>query len=159
MKIEDIERYIVRYNIDKKSNKAYFVDNRMYIYAILYHIHDWSLAKIGKRFNKGHDTIRNALLDADIRQSQDGFLENVKLLHEQYFFIIPPYKSKTFGKKPDDEEDEYILSLRLSRKQYYEYLRRKNIDEIYDMLWQLTLKEAKAYNKCNPSNKDKYKQS
>lgn len=152
MKIEDIERYMIRYNLDKRSRKPYYIDNRAYLYAILYHIHNWSLTKIGKFFGGfDHATVRNALIQAHYIQDQETFIESTSLLQEIYPFVIPPYhKDEEFK----DVEHQVLISL--NKKQYINFLASKDIDEVYEIVWQLTLDKMHYLNQVAKQKKNKY---
>jgi hypothetical protein len=159
MNIEDIERHIIVYNIDKKSNKRYYIDNRTYIYAILYHIHGWNLSKIAKRFSKHHTTVKFTLEKAEYIQNYDSFIENTKLLQEQYFFIIPAYSTRMYSKSKSKDKKEYTIHVKLNKDEYIEYLKKKDVADIYSMLWNLTITQAKAHNKPNPLRKKRNQKS
>jgi hypothetical protein len=153
MEIEDIERYKIRYNIDKNSRKPYYVDNRMYLYAILFHIHNWSLTKIGNFFGgKDHATVRNALIQAHYIQDQKEFIKNTELLKEIYPYVIPPY-----NKDEEYKDEEHQVVITLNKKQYIDYLSSKDTDDVYEIVWQLTLDKMYYLNKVSKQKKNKYK--
>ncbi len=152
MELEDIERYMIRYNLDKRSRKPYYIDNRAYLYAILYHIHNWSLTKIGNFFGGfDHATVRNALIQAHYIQDQKTFIDNTALLQEIYPFVIPPYSKNEEYK---DEQHQVLISL--DKKQYIDFLASKDIDDIYEIIWQLTLDKMYYLNQIAKQQKDKY---
>jgi chromosomal replication initiation ATPase DnaA len=153
MEIEDIERYKIRYNIDKKSRKSYYIDNRMYLYAILFHIHNWSLSRIGKFFGGfDHASVRNALIQAHYIQHEGKFLENTELLRELYFFVIPPYH-----KEENHKEEEHGVMVTLNKKQYMTWLQTKDINEVYEMIYNLTVDKLYQLDLINKKKTDKYK--
>jgi hypothetical protein len=153
MTIEDIERIMIRYNLDKKSRKSYYIDNRMYLYAILFHIHNWSLTKIGKFFGGfDHATVRSALIQAHYVQDQEKFIENTQLLQEIYPYIIPPY-----DKDEEYKDEEHQVVITLNKKEYLEYIQSKDIDEVYELVWKLTIDKMMHMNMLSKQKKDKYK--
>ena len=146
MEIEDIERFIIKNNINIKSRIPYHVDNRMYIYAILYHIHKWSLSQIGRYFNVHHSTVLHALKLADVRQSDELFIENCKEIQSIFFFVIPHYQVNS-PKVEKPQPDVYTLKIQMNKKDYIRYLQTKNVYDIYDILWDLAVKQAKSNKK------------
>lgn len=145
MTIEDIERYKIRYNIDKKCREEYYIYNRMYLYAILFHIHKLSLAKIGKMFKTDHANVRNALIEATKVQHNGKFQMEVQLLYDQYYFIIPEYVNtfKSRAKNRTATKDEYIIKKKVTKKEYFKFLESKDPHIVYQMLWDLTVKTLK----------------
>jgi hypothetical protein len=147
MTIEDIEAYIIRYNIDKKCREEYYIHNRMYIYSILFHINKWSLSRIGILFDVGHDTVRNALIEVTKVQHTDKFQDSVQLLYDQCYFIVPIYKNR-YKKRGRNRirvrnDSEYTLKMKVTKKKYFEFLDKQDSDIIYQMLWDLTIKKLK----------------
>ena len=148
MNIQDIEAYKIRHNIDKKCRKEYYTFNRMYLYAMLFHIHKWSLSRIGIMFNVDHATVRSALIEVPNVQHTDKFQEKVQLLYDQYYFIVPTYKN-TFGPrgkkggKVEKRKVEYIVKMKMSKADYFAYLESKDPQIIYQMMWDLTVKKLK----------------
>lgn len=143
MTIEDIKNFIIRYNLDGKCREPYYVSNRMYLYAILYHKHDWSLSRIAKLFNRDHATVRHALIEAEHVQYQDIFINDTQMLTKQYYFIIPAYKG-TDGKQAKRQTPKtYMVKEEVTKEQYIEYLKSKDPEIIYDIMWKLTIKKLK----------------
>jgi len=163
MTIEDIENYIIRYNLNSGSRKAEIIDQRMYLYAYLFHIHNLSLAKTGAMFsytnNKGklvvkdHATVRHALRKADYVQHEERFIENTERLNSQLRFVIPPYKEEQF---PTSEKFEVCLSL--GKERFVEFMKAQNDIVIYDFLWDIMTVTAKKEHEKTIHNNSKYKQ-
>lgn len=153
MQVEDIIRYMIKYNVNKKSRKLEYTYQRMYLYAILFHIHGWSLERIGKLFTtvdkhgndvpRDHATIRHALIEAHQVQHLDSFQKENTLLQEQFYFIIPEYKGSGAGAKKK-EHQRYTVEFELSKEKYINYLKSKDISIVYDLVWQLTLEKVKS---------------
>lgn len=154
MEVEDIVAFKIRHNLDKKCREEFFTHNRMYLYAILFHIHKWSLERIGKLFSykeyvdgewidkpRNHATIRHALKEAHFVQHHVQFQENTKLLQDQLYFLIPPYKNGNQGapKKP-----KYEVTVELNKERYINFLKGKDVEEIYEVVYQLTLEKMKS---------------
>lgn len=153
MEIEDVIRHMIKFNVNKKSRKQEYTFQRMYLYAILFHIHGWSLQRIGNLFTttnkkgeevpRDHATIRNALIEAHHVQHRDDFQKETSLIQEQFYFIIPEYKGAGAGAKKKDIA-RYEVSVELSKEKYINYLKSKDINVIYDIVWQLTLEKIRS---------------
>jgi len=146
MTIEDIENYIIRYNIDKKDRSEYYIFNRMYLYAILFYKHQLSLEKIGKMFKLGHVPVRNALIEVHALQNQETFQKHVKLLTDQYYFIVPQYKNKFGGRRTKNktQREEFHIKIKVTKRQYLDHLKDKDSAELMEIIWKLTLKTLKV---------------
>jgi hypothetical protein len=90
--------------------------------------------------------VLHALKIADVRQSDELFIENCKEVQEQFFFIIPQYNVHSVNKE-EKKTTEYIIKLKVNKEQYYKYLQTKNVYDIYDMLWDLSVQQAKKIKK------------
>jgi hypothetical protein len=137
MTIKDIENYIIRYNLNIASRKPSDVYQRMFLYAYLYHNYNWTLKKIADLFNKkDHVTIRHALIEAETYQHYPEFIETTTLLMEQTRFIIPPYKFSNRNQlKQKKTPDKFTVTINLSKQKYINYLKTKDEELIYDVLW------------------------
>jgi hypothetical protein len=143
MTIEDIERYIIRYNLNIASRKPADVYQRMFLYAYLYHHYKWTLKRISNLFNKkDHVTIRHALIEAETYQHYPEFIEATILLMEQTRFIIPPY---TFPKSSQQKQtpDKFTVTVNISKQKYINYLKTKDEELIYNILWDTFTKNIK----------------
>lgn len=144
MTVEDIINFKIRYNLETKSNKDFYIHNRMYCYALLFYKHSWSLSDVAELFSKNHATVRSALKRADYVQHHDQFIQDTELLQQQTpTFIIPAYKSKPrkkTGKKPPKKKvKSFNISLTVNKTEYIEHIKNKDLEEIYDLIWQLTV--------------------
>lgn len=145
MTIEDIQHYIIRYNLDSASRKPDKVYQRMFLYAYLFHKHKWTLRKIANLFNKkDHITIRHSLIQAETYKHYPEFIDATTLLMEQTRFIIPPYKYTKRGEKKHKKPlDNYTLTVRLSKQKYINYLKSKDENIIFDVLWDMFVKNVR----------------
>jgi hypothetical protein len=143
MTIQDIEHYVIRYNLDSASRKEELVYQRMFLYAYLYHHHKWTLRNIATLFKKkDHVTIRHALLEADDIQHREEFITATALLMEQTKFIIPPYKYK--GRKYNKKSaTRFSITVNVKKEQYINYLKSKDQDIVFDAIWDLFVKHIK----------------
>ena len=142
MTLEDIENFKIKYNIDRKSRKHYYIFNRMYLYSMLFYIHKLSLAKIGVMFGTDHSTVRNALIAVSSVQHTETFQDAVKPLTDQHYFIVPEYQN-TFGnraKKDIKKKDKFFIKIEVTKNEYMQYMQKKNPLIVYDRLWDLMLK-------------------
>lgn len=142
MTVEDITNHKIRYNLDSKSRKRYYICNRMYCYAMLFYMHKWSLSRIGDLFNTDHATVLSALKKADYVQHYDEFIEHTELLQQQTpNFIIPKYTANPRRKKKSKSEtiESFNISFTVNKKEYIEHIKNKDLSEVYEMLWQLTI--------------------
>lgn len=145
MNIEDIKNYIIRYNLDEKNRKRYAVDQRTYLYAYLYHELKISCSQIGKMFKRSHATIIFSLKSADTIQHQDEFINNTEHLNSILKFVIPSYNSndhrvKNVEQYPYKQNYAYsnqnkIICIELDKESFTRYIEGKNIDVVYDFLW------------------------
>jgi hypothetical protein len=149
MTIEDIERYIIRYNLNIASRKPADVYQRMFLYAYLYHHYKWTLKRISNLFNKkDHVTIRHALIEAETYQHYPEFIDATALLMQQTRFIIPTYKvAKRNQVKQKKTLDKFTITVRLSKEKYINYLKTKDEELIYDVLWDIFTKNIKYVKK------------
>lgn len=148
MNIEDIENYIIRYNLNYPSRKGENVYKRMFLYAYLYHHHKWTLERIAKLFNKkDHVVIRHALLDADVIQHHKKFIEATSYLKDCTSFIIPKYdpKSRTTKKKPKRKEETITITVTLTKRKFLEYTRKKDPKVILNMLWKIMSSKPRKF--------------
>lgn len=145
MTIEDIENYIIRHNLNIPSNKPYVVYQRMFLYAYLYHIHKCTLRSIADMFNKkDHVTVRNGLIKAEYAQHYDEFIDATTTLMECTKFIIPPYKYRDRPKKKIQKPlDKYNINVKLTKAQFINYIKSKDEDIIYDILWEQFIKSSR----------------
>lgn len=154
MDLEDIIRFQIRNNIEKNCREEYYTHNRMYLYAILFHIHRWSLNRIGELFAyhtpkrlekvpRNHATIRNALIEAHNIQHTDTFREHTAELQEQFYFLIPPYEGNHNKGKPI-EDKQYEITVPLSKEKYINYLKGRDVEEIYEIVYMLTLEKLRG---------------
>jgi hypothetical protein len=144
MNIEDIKLNIIRYNLDIKSRKKYYIYNRMYLYAILFHIHNWSLSKIGDLFNVKHDTVLNALRKVEYVQHYTEFHKHTALIQAQFYFLIPPYKNERGAKTKQPSVRKYEVCMEVTKAKYINYLKGKDPELIYEAMWMLTLDKLKS---------------
>lgn len=155
MTIEDIKNYIIKHNLDTSSRKAEFIDCRMYLYAILYHQKRWSLTKIAKLFKKkDHIPVRSALMQAHYLQYDERFIENTQELMELHPFVIPPYINQNECTNPN-----YDLLLNLDKESFIRYMQTKDMNVVYDMLWEQMVQTAYRNNAQALSHPHKYKHS
>jgi len=148
MTLNDIKTYIIKQNLDSPSRKRKAVDQRMYLYAYIYHFLNYkNLTKIGKLFgNRNHASIRHALINAPEIQFQEDFLNNTKELNDQIPIIIPEYK-QSLKNRPNT----YKLTIKVSRSDFYEYIETKDKKIIYDILFRHLIKSTPKIN--YPRNK------
>jgi hypothetical protein len=162
MTIKDIETYIIRYNLNTSSRKAEVIDQRMYLYAYLFHIIELPLEKIGAMFSyvnnkgklvpRGHITVRHALLKADYQQHDDRFIKNTKLLNQQLRFVIPPYDVDRVPTK-----NKFEVCLTLSKDRFIEFIKSQNDLVIYDYLWTIMTQNAAKEHDNSVKKAIKYK--
>lgn len=145
MTIEDIEKYIIRYNLNIASRKPADVYQRMFLYAYLYHHYKWTLKRISNLFNKkDHVTIRHALIEAETYKHYPEFIEATTLLMEQTRFIIPPYKFPNRSQiKQKQTPNKFTVTVSISKQKYINYLKTKDEELIYDILWYTFTKNIK----------------
>ena len=145
MTTQDIEHYVIRHNLNLPSRKQEDVYQRMFLYAYLFHHHKWTLRKIADLFRKkDHVTIRHALIEAETYQHYPEFIEATTLLMEQTRFIIPPYKFRERKQlKPKKTLDKFTVTVRLSKQKYIAYLKSKDEDLIFDILWDTFIKNIR----------------
>ena len=178
MTLEDVKNYIIRKNLNSKSNKRHIVDERAYLYAYIYHfLKIDNLSRIGEMFGqtdengnrlrnekgnlikaKDHATVRHALIKVTDIQFQDSFIENTKELHNQIPIIIPEYKNKirNVGRIPNVKKKgkQYEITIKVNKEQFYEYARKQDPKVIFDFLFKHMLDAAPKMNKSrNPYKK------
>lgn len=149
MNIEDIERYVIVHNLNIASRKPEVIHQRMFLYAYLYHHYHWTLVRIAKLFNKkDHITIRHALIEAFHRQHYSDFIDSTVSLMEQTRFIIPEYIPNV--KKPrvyKRNSNTFTVTVKLSKQKYIAYLKSKDEELIFDVLWHTFTNNIKYGNK------------
>jgi len=148
MTLNDIKTYIIKQNLDSPSRKRKAIDQRMYLYAYIYHFLNYkNLTKIGKLFgNRNHASIRHALINAPQIQFQEDFLNNTKELNDQIPIIIPEYKQSL-----KNITHTYELNIKVSRSEFYTYMETKDNKIVYDILFRHLIGSApKLNNSRNP---------
>jgi hypothetical protein len=107
---------------------------------MLFHIHKWSLSRIGKLFNTDHATVLSALKKADYVQHYDTFQKSTELIQSMHYFIIPKYITKSKERiERKKEKERYLFKMEVSKMKYIEHLKGKDPNEIYEAMWLLTL--------------------
>ena len=178
MKLDDVKTYITRKNLNSKSSKRDIVDERVYLYAYLYHFLKLdNLTKIGDLFapvnevgefmydEKGkimgalnHATIRHHLIKAPDIQFDPEFLENTKELHDQIPIIIPQYKGKltSRGKIPNVKKNGkvYEITVKVTKEVFFEYAKKQDPEVIMEFMFKHMLEAAPKLKKSrNPYKK------
>ena len=181
MKLEDVKTYITRKNLNSKSSKREIVDQRVYLYAYLYHfLKIDNLTRIGELFapvdvngnkmytEKGkvigalnYATIRHHLVKAPDIQFNKEFLENTKEIHSQIPIIIPEYKGKLLPrtKIPNVKKKGkvYEIRIKVTKEVFYEYAKKQDPEVVLDFMFRHMLEAApklkKSRNPYKKSNK------
>jgi hypothetical protein len=159
MDINDIKNYIIRHNLNIPGRHMKKVDQRMYLYAYIYHyLKIDNLSTIGEMFKINRGSVRNALIKVVDIQFDDTYIQNTKELNYQIPFIAPKYNSKNIkaNKKHylEKKGKQYQLKIQVTKEVYFEYMRKQNTDIVFDYLFRLMLKEAPKLNKSrNPYKK------
>jgi len=146
MTIEDIEKYVIRHNLNYPSRKDTNKYKRMFLYAYLYYHHKWTLMAIAKLFNKqGHVTVRNALQQADRLQHYDQFIEATVEIMECTRFIIPEYRgsNKRINKRKKRKEEVITVTVDLTKRAYLKYMKTQDPEIILDILWKRIISKTK----------------
>jgi hypothetical protein len=159
MDIQDVKNYIIKNNLDQKDNRRIKTDQRMYLYAYLYHyLGIKNLSLIGKMFNKGHALVRRSLILAPDYQFQDSYIENNKELNAQIPFIAPKYIGQLTKKNAMADVSKkgkvYEVTLRVNKAVYFEFLKKQDPDIVLQFMFDNMIKMSKKSNKTrNPYKK------
>lgn len=178
MDLQDVQRYIIRNNLNTKSRKREVVDQRAYLFAYLFHfLNIRNLSEIGRMFarldNHGrpaekikvikgerttvidcpdHATVRHHLITSAQIQFHDEFIKNTKELHDQIPIVIPEYKNRArnVGKLPDVKKrgKEYEIKIKITKEVFFDYARKQDPNVIFDYLFKLMLDAAPKLNKA-----------
>ena len=178
MTLAEVEIYIMRKNLNVTSRKRNIVDQRIYLYAYIYHFLKMdNLSKIGEMFaplteygrhsynedgkiigKQDHATIRHHLIKATDIQFDPQFIENTKELHSQIPIVIPEYKNKArnIGNIPNVKKKgkQYEITINVTRDVFYEYARKQDPEVILDFMFRHMIESAPKLNKNrNPYSK------
>ena len=95
---------------------------------------------------KNHATVRSALIKVESFQFDPEFIRNTKELSSQIPMVIPKYKNQkihhTRLSNVEKKGKEYVLTVKITRSAFYEYVKTQDQDIIMDFLFRNMLKSA-----------------
>jgi len=150
MNLDRLITYAKEINVGIRTRENSYVHKRMYVYQILFFHFGFTLKKIGAMFpfynnkekcknNWDHTTVRNSLIRAYQLKDDKDFITNTKELKELFPFEMKEY----FNQYSGTENKNYEVTVPLTKDQYINYMKGRDINYIYDILWNMTLDKIK----------------